>query len=652
MIPRPACYSLHMLKLVAGLAVVALPFTALADEKYREPPPAIRAVLRAPWIPVTHVSPNGKYMVAGVPNLYPPISELAAPMYRLAGVRVNPRANDVHVPGHYNGVFTLRQLPDGKDVAIKMPKDLRPSGVLWNADGSRFAFVDHGERAVELWIVDTTAAEAKKVGSLALDPILGSTLQWMPDGKTLLVKAIPEGRGAPPPEAPPTGPDVQDPTGVTKPSSTYEARDLLRTPHDADLFEYYATSQLALVDATTLAVKRIGKPAVFGALDVAPDGAHLLVMRVLRPYVYTRPWRRFAREIEVWDRDGKKLETIAKLPVADQVPIDGVETGPRTVQFVPTAPATVFWVEALDQGDWAVKAKHRDRLVRKPIGKPATTWLELEQRFEGVDWLATGEQALVTDFERDRRWTRTFLVPAESGTPQKLVWDRSVNDSYGDPGSPVYIELASGVSAVRVDNGAIWLAGVGATAQGARPFLDRLELATLKTERLFRADTASLESFRAWLDPSKGTFFTEKQSPTLPPNLALRTLGAAVAKPAAGDAARTSELRMLTKFTDPTPSVRGITKRLVTTKRADGTQLSFTLYLPPGYKTGTRLPTVFWAYPLEYSDPTTAGQVNAAPNEFTAPIGAAFELFALQGYAVLDVAMPVVGPPETVYDTF
>jgi dipeptidyl aminopeptidase/acylaminoacyl peptidase len=109
---------------------------------------------------------------------------------------------------------------------------------------------------------------------------------------------------------------------------------------------------------------------------------------------------------------------------------------------------------------------------------------------------------------------------------------------------------------------------------------------------------------------------------------------------------------MLTAFTDPTPQVRGITKQLVTTQRADGTRISFTLYLPPGYQPGTRLPTIFWAYPLEYSDPTTAGQVAVAPSEFTTPYGAAIELYALAGYAVLDVTMPVVGPPEKVYDTF
>jgi hypothetical protein len=52
---------------------------------------------------------------------------------------------------------------------------------------------------------------------------------------------------------------------------------------------------------------------------------------------------------------------------------------------------------------------------------------------------------------------------------------------------------------------------------------------------------------------------------------------------------------------------------VVTTKRGDGAQVYFTLYVPPGYQKGTRLPTVFWAYPLEYSDPTTAGQVSPRP---------------------------------------
>src|SRR5262249_49790028 len=111
--------------------------------------------------------------------------------------------------------------------------------------------------------------------------------------------------------------------------------------------------------------------------------------------------------------------------------------------------------------------------------------------------------------------------------------------------------------------------------------------------------------------------------------------------------------RALTQIADPTPQLRGITKQLVTYKRADGVQLSFTLYLPPAYKQGTRLPTVVWAYPYEYNDAATASQVPGSANRFTTIAGPSPLFFLLEGYAVLDnAAMPVVGDPDTVNDTY
>jgi dipeptidyl aminopeptidase/acylaminoacyl peptidase len=629
------------------------PGAARAEDRYRQPPAAVHEVLRARANPLVDVSPDGKYAVWARPRLYPPIADLAAPMLRLAGVRIDPRNNGVHGWGYDEGGFTLKQLPDGKEIPIRMPQDLAFVGPYWKADSAAFAFVAIGKTAVTLWIVDTQTAAARQVPGVALNPVLGQMLQWMPDGKSLLVKTVPAGRKPPPVEGPPTGPSVQDATGVARPSSTYEARDLLRTPHDADLFEYYATAQLALVDAKALTVKRIGPSGVLGEVRIAPNGQYVLASKVKRPYSFTRPWQRFARDIEVWGLDGRVAEAVASLPLADQVPIDGEPTGPRSVMFVPTLPATLFWAEALDQGDWEVKAAHRDRLILKEVGKPATTWIDLEQRFRGVDWIDDGATALIGDWERDRRWIRTFVARiADHPGALRTLWDRSENDLYGDPGEPVYRQLPNNRYAVRSQGTSIWLTGRGSTPDGDRPFLDRIDLATSRTERLFRSDRQGLENIIDLADVAKGSFLTLKESPRDPPNLALRTPGAAVARPAAGEASVTSEVKMLTAFPDPTPQIRGVTKQLVTARRADGVQVSFTLYLPPGHQRGTRLPTIFWAYPTEYSDPTTAGQVAAAPNAFTSPYGAAIELYALAGYAVLDVAMPVIGPPEKVYDTF
>jgi dipeptidyl aminopeptidase/acylaminoacyl peptidase len=134
-------------------------------------------------------------------------------------------------------------------------------------------------------------------------------------------------------------------------------------------------------------------------------------------------------------------------------------------------------------------------------------------------------------------------------------------------------------------------------------------------------------------------FITRRETTTEPPNLLMRTA--------------VGEKTALTNFTDPTPQLRNIKKKLVTYKRPDGVALSFTLYLPPDYKEGTRLPAFIWAYPLEYTDADTAGQVSGSPHRFTTITGPSHLFLLLQGYAVLDGAtMPVVGDPEKVNDTF
>jgi dipeptidyl aminopeptidase/acylaminoacyl peptidase len=626
--------------LATALAVLVVSARgAAADDAYRPAPSPVREVLRAPGTPVVMVSPDGRWALAATYPKYPPIAELAAPMLRLGGVRLDPRTNGFHAWSHFRGGYTVRRLPDGPEVAIRMPKDLKFGSAYWNATSTRFAFVSIAAGSIELWVGDPAKATVRKVNGVAVNPLLGNQLQWLSDGRTLAVKTVPLRRKPAPAEAPPSGPIIQDASGVGTASSTYEARDLLRNAYDADLFEHYMTSQLALVDAATAKVTRIGAAGVIGNVQAAPDGKHLLVTRVVRPYSYARPWHRFPREVELWARDGKRVETVASLPLADQVPIEGVPVGPREFRFDPTQPATLVWVEALDRGDWAVTVPRRDRLMRKELGKPATAWRDVERRFAGIDWVEGGDLIAISEWDRDKRWEWMHVGGLDGTSAMTTIVDRSFNDAYADPGTPLYEVLPTGGYVIRREGDAIFWSGEGATPTGNRPFLDRMSLKTRQRERVWQSAAGRLERFKAWIDAGAGTFVTMGESPTEPPNLELRTLGDATVK-------------RLTSHPDPTPQVRGVTKQLVTARRADGVQVNVTLYLPPGYVKGTKLPTVFYAYPLEYSDAATAGQVTTSPTEFTTPWGAAVELYALAGYAVLDVSMPVVGPPETVYDSF
>jgi dipeptidyl aminopeptidase/acylaminoacyl peptidase len=621
--------------------------------------------MHAPSPPVPRVSPTQDAILLVSWQDYPSIARVSTPFLRLAGVRVEPKNHSKHdTPGGYGITpcarsFELVRIADASQVSIALPEGACPGAPVWAADGKRFAFVNLAPEAVELWIGDAKTGKIHKVPGVRLNPMFNDEMQWMPDQKTLLVKLVPDGMGAPPPEpVVPAGPSIQETTGEKGQSSTYENRDTLGNKHDEDVFDYYAASQLALVDAATEAITPVGKPGNYEAVASAPDGQHILVAAIHKPYSYVTTYDRFPCEVEVWDtsdRSQVRVHTIASLPLEDRVPIAGVPLGPRDFSWRATEPATLVWAEALDGGDWKVKVPARDKVLlqKAPFDSPAVEITRTEQRFIGFAWSEQAGTALLNEYDENRHWRRTFVIDVDDQQPkQRLLWDLSTDEKYANPGNPVMRQLANGSRVVREEGDSIYLAGFGASPDGDRPFLDRLDLKTLKSERLFRSDKTSYEQFLSFTGPNTKTFLTWHQSPTDPPNAFLRTLGKPVGNDApAGEASFASTSVALTHIHDPSPSVRAIKKRLVKYKRDDGLDLSFTLYTPPDYKEGTRVPTILYAYPLDYADASKAGQVTGSQETFTQL--RQYRLLLLAGYAIIDnAAFPIVGDPKKAYDTY
>jgi len=630
---------------------------------YNQPPKNILDVMRAPSPPIPRVSPTHDTILLVTRQQYPSIARVATPFLRLAGVRVEPRNHSKHdTPGGYgitpcNTNFELVHIPDGAQIHVALPAGACAGEPLWGADGKRFAFVNIAPESVDLWIGDAKTGEAHRVPGARLNPMFDGELLWMPDQKTLLVKLAPKGMGAPPPEPiVPIGPSIQETEGQKGQSSTYENRDTLGNKHDEELFDYYAASQLALIDAATGAIAPVGKPGNYESLDPAPDGRHILVTTIHKPYSYVTTYDRFPQEVEVWDisqRSHVLSHTIVSLPLADRVPIHGVPLGPRDFSWRATDPATLVWAEALDGGDWNVNVPARDKILleKAPFISPAVEIARLQQHYGGFDWSEQSSVALLTEWDNNRHWRRTFTIDVDQlQSKPRLIWDLSTDEKYKNPGNPVRRTLANGPRVVRQDGDFIYLAGAGASPDGNRPFLDRLNLNTLKSERLFRSDKTSYEQFLSFTGSDTRTFLTWHQSPTDAPNAFARTLG----KPldaSAGEAAFASTSVALTHISDPTPAVRAIKKRLVKYKRADGLDLSFTLYTPPGYQEGTRVPTILYAYPLDYADASTAGQVVGSQATFTQLYE--YKLLLLGGYAIIDNAsFPIIGDPKKAYDTY
>jgi dipeptidyl aminopeptidase/acylaminoacyl peptidase len=338
-------------------------------------------------------------------------------MLRIAGLRINPATNGRHHPPRHIGL-RLITIADGKEIKLAAPTDAWLSVPLWSPDGRRFVFTNTSASTIQLWLGDAATGALRRIPGVAINATFGEPLQWLSGSNELLVQLVPPHRGGPPAESRvPTGPTVQESAGKPAPVRTYE--DLLQNVHDEDLFEYYVTSQLALIDVRSGKLREIGRPAVFDRIAPSPDGRHILVARIVRPYSYLLPAEEFAKEVEVWDLNGKLEYRLASLPTTELVPIEGVLTGPRDYQWAATQPATLVWAEALDGGDPKKKVPFRDHLFLFPApftGRPVE-WVKLEQRFMGPGFRSSsilfGEKAglaLVHDYDRDRRWLRTFEI--------------------------------------------------------------------------------------------------------------------------------------------------------------------------------------------------------------------------------------------------
>jgi dipeptidyl aminopeptidase/acylaminoacyl peptidase len=309
----------------------------------------------------------------------------------------------------------------------------------------------------------------------------------------------------------------------------------------------------------------------------------------------------------VHDRTGKLVHTVADLPLAENIPIPtgSVRTGPRNVTWRADAPATLSWMQALDGGDAGKEAALRDEWFTHaaPFAGPPVSQQKFAWRTGGVIW-GDDRHALVTESWWKTRRVRTWLVaPGSPGAAPALLFDRSSEDRYNAPGTPVLAPNAFGRPALLLsrDRTKIYLVGAGASPEGDRPFLDELDLATKQTRRLWRSTAPHYETFVAFLDDALTRALTQREAVTEPPNYFARTLG---------EPDDAKALAPITRFPNPFPQFAAVKKELITYRRADGVGLSGTLYLPPGRTPlDGPLPTLLWAYPREYKDAAAASDI-------------------------------------------
>ena len=639
--------------LIGGLILASAAVAQAPHETggYQLPPAALQAVVDAPRAPSVNLSPRRNLAAMVKTPSLPGIAEVAQPEMKLAGVRINPRTYSASRFSFGQDLWLLNVETQTEMRVSGLPANLKLADLQWSPDQRYLAFTHlaangagskNGGAEMQLWLINIAAKSARKLSTTPLNTVYGRGFTWMPDSQSLLVRMRP----MPLADAPaaviiPRGPNMQETAagGEQRQIRTYQ--DLLRNPQDAALFDHYTLTQLALLSVNGKR-SNIGAPARFSLATPSPDGKLILTRSIERPYSYVVPANFFPHKIEVLDLRGKIVHTVASMPLVEGLPSgnDAVAPGVRNISWRSDVPATLVWAEAQDGGDPAKNAAVRDTVFTQaaPFTDQPRELIKLATRYSGAEW-GRGDLAMVNEFWWKNRAVKSWRVhPDQAVKPAELLFSYASEDRYNAPGDVQTAFDAAGNRRIltSADGESIYLTGDGASAEGNRPFVDRFSLVSKQKQRLFRSAAPAYERVVSLLDADGLRLLTSRESPAVPANFYLRDLRKA------GDA----QLTALTNFAHPLPQLKDINKELIRYKRADGIDLTATLYLPAGYdaKRDGPLPMLMWAYPREFASASAASQVTDSPYRFNAIGYWGPQALLAMGYAVLDgPTMPIVG---------
>ena len=619
--------------------ILSLQLDGQIDLGYQLPHKDILDLADAPLPPRFFINDEATVGVLFSRSNFKTIEELSEEEMRLAGLRINPKTNISSRTRYYTKI-EIMDIKSGQVSSIKgLPERARFANLTWSPDQKRMSFTTTEINGVALWVIDINNKSAKKITEADLNANMRGSIAWMKDSESILIrKTVNKGGLINAEEAIPTGPTISVNDGKKAQNRTYQ--DLLKNKTDEHNFEQLATSEIYKVDINGNQTKWMDA-GMYSYTSVSPDGKYVLIGEIQRPFSYIVPYRRFPTDYIIYDSDGNEVKKFLKMPLTEDLPKGFMATrkGPRSLRWRDDKPATLVWAEALDGGDPEVEVEHRDIVYQQsaPFTGKSQMLLKTINRFNSIEWSDDG-MAICYDYWWNDRNTKVYLFnPSDNSMEPKILYDRNYQDRYNDPGSFVTTINEFGKDVIYSKDGNVFLIGDGYSDEGVYPFVDKLNLKTNKSERLYKADDKTkLERLWYAVDMDEGKILSQLQSPTEYPNFYLRDIN---------DGSATA----ITKFENPFKALENVSKEIINYKRDDGVELSATLYLPEGYdksKDG-KLPMVMWAYPREFKDASTAGQVTQSENEFTYPYYGSPIYWVNRGYAVLDdAAFPIVGQGE------
>lgn len=616
---------------------------AQEDLVYQKPPKEILELADFERAPSLMMDSKRTKMIFQYRNTYKTLADLSETEMRLAGLRINPKTNISSTVSYVNNLkYKEFSELDARQIE-GLPQNPRISYVSWSPDETKLAFTNTTQAGVELWYVDLATATATKLTEANLNANMGNPYTWFKDNSSLLVRVLPKDKPQliDTKEAIPTGPTVSmSEVGAKAQNRTYQ--DLLQNATDEANFESLVTSELYKVDLSgnmTLWKEK----AIYSGETFSPDGNYILVSTIHRPYSYIVPLSRFPLKTTVYDLNGNLVKEFNDRPLLEVMPkgFMATYTGKRSISWRGDKPATLYWVEALDEGDPEKEVEARDEVFEQNIpfdGQPVSL-VKTINRYAGITW-GDDQTAILYDNWWNTRNVKTYVFnPSQPGTAPVVLYDRNYQDVYSDPGSFDTKRNEYGRYTLNLDGNKAYLIGEGYTEKGQFPFVDEIDLKTKVTKRLYQSNMTDKKlDIISIMDAKRGEYLVWIQSATEYPNYYVLNTKKRIAP------------IPVTHFESPFKSIANIHKEVIKYKRPDGVELTGTLYLPAGYdmQKKEKLPLIMWAYPAEYKDKSSAGQNTTNPNEFIYPYYGSPIYWVTRGYAILDdAAFPIVGEGDT-----
>ena len=401
---------LTIFTLIAGIS------NAQVDITYQLPVKEILELADAPMAPVVQIDKKTENIVLLHRNRYSNIAELSETELRLAGLRINPVTNIDSRVAYVNNITLMKVGEKEQKQIAGLPNEPKLTNFNWSPDETKIAFTHTTKTGIELWILDIASASCKKITEAVLNANIGRPFSWFADGNSLLVKFLPAQKKPliAKAESIPVGPTVSVSDGKKAQNPTYQ--DLLKDKADEFNFEQLAMSTLFKVGLN--GNKTLWKEtAMFTQSDFSPNGEYVLITTIQKPFSYLVTLNRFPSKTTIFDKNGKEVKVLLESPLIEDLPKGANATvkGMRSVNWRNDVPATIYYVEALDEGDPEKEAEFRDEvfLLMEPFNGKRVSVVKTINRFGGITW-GNNQVAIARDRWIKNRNTKTYLFnPSE-----------------------------------------------------------------------------------------------------------------------------------------------------------------------------------------------------------------------------------------------